>query len=372
MEKKQYHFIKEIYEQPEVIFNTLTYLDSRVSELAESYANRIERVLLVGCGDPYMIGKAGAYALEMWAKIPAYAIEAAEFSMFRRLADEKTLVFLISSSGKTVKVIESARIAKQLGAPMIALTNLVPSPITEETELVLQTQAGWSDSFPTKQTTTALAVLYAFALYLAKFKNIMPDEKINILKNELYHRVPEMVAATLKLDSDMEILAQEWLEAPIYSFIGSGTNLVTAMLGAAKMKETSQSRSEYSNLEEYAHLHCLSLNEKDPVFIITEPGTMGERNRLVCEHIKINGGIVGVVGPSTEMALWNKIGVSYFEVPDHNAMFGPLISWVPLQLFAYHTAVGKNRNPDRPPQHGPMDYLQKIIYTSMLEGWENR
>lgn len=372
MEKRKYYFIKEIYEQPAVIDKTLKELDPMLNEITEKYYQQIDRILFVGCGDPYMIGIAGAYAFEMWAKLPAYAIEAAEFSMYRKLADEKTLVILISSSGKTVKVIDSARIAKELGAPMVALTNLVPSPITEETDLVLQTQAGWSDSFPTKQTTTALAVLFGLALHWAKKNKALPAEKINQLRHELYEQIHEMVTASLKLEDQMESLAQQWIEAPIYSFIGSGTNFVTAMLGAAKMKETSQSRSEYSNLEEYAHLHCLSLREGDPVIIITEPGRMGERNRLVCQHIKANGGNVAVIGPNKEMELWNEMDVQYYEVPDHNAMFGPLVSWIPLQLFAYHTSVLKNRNPDRPPQHGPMDYLQKIIYTSMLEGWENR
>lgn len=372
MKKQQYHFIKEIYEQPAVIGKTLRHVEPMLREITEKFSKKIERILFVGCGDPYMIGKAGAYAFEMWAKLPAYAIEAAEFSMYRKLANENTLVILITSSGKTVKVIDSAKVATVLGAPTIAVTNLVPSPITEETELILQTEAGWSDSFPTKQTTTALAVLFGLALHWAKKKKILPVEKINELRHELYEQVPEMVATSLKLEDQMESLAQQWIDAPIYSFIGSGTNFVTAMLGAAKMKETSQSRSEYSNLEEYAHLHCLSLKNNDPVFIITEPGLMGERNRLVCQHIKANGGNVAVIGPNNEMELWNEMDVQYFEVPDHDAMFGPLVSWIPLQLFAYHTSVLKNRNPDRPPQHGPMDYLQKIIYTSMLEGWENR
>lgn len=372
MTEQKFHFIKEIHEQPEVIEKTLKHTDPMLKELAEKFSKQINRILLVGCGDPYMVGIAAAYAFEIWAKLPAYAIEAAEFSMYRKLADENTLIILITSSGKTVKVIDAARIAEQLGAPTIALTNLVPSPITDETELVIQTQAGWSDSFPTKQTSTAMAVLFALALHWAKQKNTMPANEIEQLRHELYDEVPGLVREALNLENSMQALAQQWIQSPIYTFIGSGTNFVTAMLGAAKMKETSQSRSEYSNLEEYAHLHCLSLKEDDTVFLITEPGSMGERNRLVCEHIKANGGRVAVIGPAREKQLWDRLDGKYYEVPDHHVLFGPLVSWIPLQLFAYHTSVEKNRNPDRPPQHGPMDYLQKIIYTSMLEGWEDR
>jgi glucosamine--fructose-6-phosphate aminotransferase (isomerizing) len=170
----------------------------------------------------------------------------------------------------------------------------------------------------------------------------------------------------------MEELADEYLDSPIFTFIGSGPNWVTALLAAAKMKETSQSRSEATNLEEYAHLHCLSLMENDLVIIITAPGPIGERNRLVCQHIQASGGKLIVVGPSQELDSWHKLNVAYCQVPDHNELFGPIIGWIPLQLFAYFVAVGKKRNPDRSIRFGPMDYLQKIIYTSMLEGWEKR
>ena len=110
----------------------------------------------------------------------------------------------------------------------------------------------------------------------------------------------------------------------------------------------------------------------DPVFIFTYPGDIGERSRLICQHIKNNGGQLIVVGPEAEQELWTELEVSYYAVPDHAEMFGPLVAWIPLQMFAYYIARGKHRNPDRPPDRGPMDFLQKIIYTSMLEGWFDR
>ena len=371
--EKEYHFIEEIREQPAAIKKSLETADPVIKNLARRYTDKIERIVLVGCGDPHMLSLGAVYAFEQWAHIPAEAIEAAEFSMYRHeLVSEHTLVILITSSGKTVKVIDAARLSKQRGALMFALTNLVPSPITEETSDVIQTQAGWSDSFPTKQTTSALAVLYALALHLAEIKGSMPEKDILALKKELYERLPLRVQEALKLEPLMKELANKYLDAPIYAFIGSGPNWVTALLAAAKMKETSQSRSEATNLEEYAHLHCLSLRENDLVFIITSPGSIGERNRLVCQHIEASGGKLVVVGPSQELDSWQKLNVTYCQVPDHNELFGPIIAWIPLQLFAYYVAVGKQRNPDRPVRHGPMDYLQKIIYTSMLDGWDKR
>ena len=252
MVEKEYHFITEIREQPVAIKKSLETADPAIKNLARRYTDKIERILLVGCGDPHILSLGAVYPFERWAHIPAEAVEAAEFSLYRHeLVNEHTLVILITSSGKTVMVIDAARLSKQRGAPMFALTNLVPSPITEETSDVIQTQAGWSDSFPTKQTTTALAVLYALALHLAEIKGSMPEIDILALKKELYERLPLRVQEALKLEPLMKELANKYLDAPIYAFIGSGPNWVTALLAAAKMKETSQSRSEATILRRF-------------------------------------------------------------------------------------------------------------------------
>ena len=369
----EYQFIKEIREQPNKISESLKYADKNLKEIAGRYSKQIERVIMVGCGDPYMLGIGATYAFEQWAQLPSESIEAAEFASYRHnLIDESTLVILISSSGKTVKVIDAARLAATKGAPRFALTNLNPSPITDETDEIIHTQAGWSDSFPTKQTTTALANLYALALHIGEARHTYSAQDISMLRQELYFDIPQAIGELLKLESQMEQLAQNLCTSPIYTFIGSGPNLATAQLAAAKMKETSQSRAESTNLEEYAHLHALSLKDDDPVFIITRPGDVGERDRLVSQHVKSNGGQIVVIGPAQDKELWSELEAKYYTVPDHNEMFGPLVAWVPLQMFAYFTAISKNCNPDRPPERGPMDFLQKIIYTSMLEGWFDR
>jgi glucosamine--fructose-6-phosphate aminotransferase (isomerizing) len=371
---KQYHFIKEIREQPGVLRASLEAEDGALKELAQKYAGKIDRIVLTGCGDPYMLAIAAAYALEKWTGVTAEAVEAAELTLYRNAEqlNERTLVILITSSGKTVKVIDAARIAKQRGAQMFALTNRNPSPITEETDNVIQTRAGWSDSFPTKQTTTGLALLQSLALHWAEAAKSMPSAQIAALRAELVEKVPAAMERALGLEGTMQEIANDFLQAPIYQFIGSGPNLATALLGAAKIKETSQSRAEACNLEEFAHLHGLSMQEGDPVLIVSEPGLIGERNRLIGKWIHTNGAVPIVVGAAAEREAWKELHVRFVEVADHDELFGPLISLLPLQLFAYFIAVGKQRNPDRPPARGDMEYIQKVIYTSVLEGWENR
>lgn len=371
---KEYHFIREIREQPGVLRASLEQEDAALRALAQRYAGKIDHIILTGCGDPYMLAIAAAYAFEKWAGVMTEAVEAAELTMYRnhRLLDERTLVILITSSGKTVKVIDAARIARQRGAHMFALTNRVPSPITEETDNVIQTRAGWSDSFPTKQTTTGLALLQSLALHWAEAARSMPREQVQALRAELFERVPRAMEQALSLEGTMQEIANQYLRAPIYQYIGSGPNLATALLGAAKIKETSQNRAEACNLEEFAHLHGLSMKEGDPVFILTEPGLIGERNLLIGRWINTNGAMPLVVGAAAEKEAWTGLDARFIEVAAHDEMFGPLISLLPLQLFAYFIAVGQARNPDRPPERGDMQYIQEIIYTSVLEGWENR
>ena len=371
---KEYHFIQELREQPGAVRKSLAQTNTQLSEMARVYAKKIKRLILTGCGDPYMLSFAAAEALEEWAGIPAEVIEAADLTMYRNasLLTSETLLILITSSGKTVKVIDAARMAAARGVPCFALTNRAPSPITDETRQVVQTQSGWSDSFPTKQTTSALAVLYSFALHLAELRETIPRAQIESLRAELFDQVPAAMGATLNLESQMQELANEYVSAPFYAFIGSGPNLTTALLGAAKMKETSQSKAEGSNLEEYGHLHALSLKDGDPVFVVTAPGKIGERSALIGRYIVANGGTPIVVGTQSEKSAWSQIQAKYVEVPDHSEIYGPLIALLPLQMFAYYTALAKSRNPDRPPERGGMGYLQKIIYTGVLEGWEKR
>ncbi len=372
--KREYHFIQEIREQPAVVSKSLIHSDPQLKELAKKYAERINRIICVGCGDPQILGIAASYAFENLAGISAESIEAAEFALYRtKTLDKQTLVILISSSGKTVKVIDAAKLAKQKGAELLAITNQVPSPVTAETEEVIQTQAGWSDSFPTKQTTTALAVLYNLALYLASVKNSLEAQKILNLRHELLEIIPDYMRRSLELEPQVEKLVIAYSDASIYTFVGSvGFDYVTAMLAAAKIKETSQSRSEATNLEEYAHLHALSLKDRDPVFLIGTSSALYDRNRSIARWIIANGGHPIVVSTAAEKEAWLALNVEYLPVDPGNEIFSPLITLPALQMFAYYVAIAKNRHPDRPPERGGVGYLQKIIYTSMLEGWEDR
>lgn len=370
----EYFYHKEMLEQPQAIRRTLVETEDQIKVLGTRYAGEIDRVLLIGCGDPYMLGQAAVYALENWAGVKAEAVEAAEFALYRHAAlDPRTLVIAITSSGKTVKAVDAARLARRGGAQTLALTNLAPSPICAEVDDVLQTRSTPSNSFPTLTTTIALAALFNLALHWALVNGKMDQKQFDDLHQELVNDIPQIVEKALGLDGQMKALAEKVKGAPIFTFLGSGPNWPTAQLAAAKLKEISQSRSEAANLEEYAHLFSLSIQPEDPIFLITARGAIDERNQLVAKFIQGMRGQLYVVGPADLSEGWEALSVPFIPVDDHDEMFGPIADWIPLQLFAYHVSLVKGCNPDKPLNRGEMEpYIQKIIYTSLLDGWEKR
>ncbi len=369
----EYHFIKEIREQPEKIKKTLLTTDEKIKMIVDKYFGKVERIILTGCGDPYMLGCGSVYAFEEWAMMPAESVEAAELSIYRRnLINKKVLFILISSSGKTLKVIDSARLVMEKQAPHFALVNQVPSPLTDIVSEYIQTQADRSDSFPTKQTTTALATLFSMALYWAEHTQILDQQKIIGFRNDLNEKIPNCIQQCLELESDMKELARMYADSSIFTFIGSGPNLCTALLSAAKMKETSQSRAEACNIEEYAHLHNLSLQKDDPIFLFTHNQKIGNQAYQIANRILPYGGRLIVIGPSKEEHTWKDVSVEYICVPDHDEIFSPLVNWIPMQLFAYYVSIYKGKNPDKPVGHDKIFESGYDIYTSPLDGWDER
>ena len=215
-------------------------------------------------------------------------------------------------------------------------------------------------------------ILQDLEVWVLTFQSYGFFELLNNLHNELFNQIPAAMTMALQQEAQIKSLASTYPDAAMYTFVGSGPNWITAMIGAAKIKETNQSRAIASNLEEYAHLHALPLKDGEPVFLITTPGPINQRNLLICRWIVENGGKPIVIGPPKEQELWSSIDVQYVQVDNCNELFFPLVAVIPLQLFAYYVAIANNGNPDRPPERGGIGYMQKIIYTSMLEGWEKR
>jgi len=199
--RKEYNFIKEVRQQPDVVRKSLEFADQQLGALAKKYCGKINRIILAGCGDSYMLGIPAVYAFEKWSKIPAEAIEAAELSLDRHYAiNDQTLVILISSSGKSIRVIDAGEVAKKKGAEILALVNQIPSPLAESADEAIQTKAGYTNAYPSKTTTTSIAILYSLALHLAENSRTLTSETISSYKSELYDQIPALMNKVLQME----------------------------------------------------------------------------------------------------------------------------------------------------------------------------
>ena len=366
----EYHFIKEIREQPRALRETLQTEADNLRQIAHQLGGRIERVVLVGCGDPYFISWGAAYPLESLAGLLAIPVEGLEFRLHRSwLADERTLLIAISSSGKTIQVVESARLARGRGSPVLAVTNSPGSPVTEEADFTIITRAGPSYSFPTKTTLAALAVLTALALELAAVRGRIGDQERERLWAELSATFPDMVEEMLGTEAQMKALAERFGEGERFVFVGSGAGFATALIGAAKICETCRTLAEAHLLEEYAHLHIFSIQPGVPVFFVAHTSSLVPRSMQVAAYAARCGGCVLGLAPRESGDRWAEFGAEFVGLPTSSELLGPMAAMVPLQLFAYHLSQTKGLNPDRP-EGFDNSALQKMIYTSLLKGWE--
>ncbi len=363
-----HHFIREMYEQPDGLRQTLTQSGPMTDALAARLANQVNRVILVGCGDPHFIAYAAARAFEQFAGLPTKPVDGLEFVLYGRdTLSPRTLVVAVSQSGKTIQAVQAMHLAQTAGACTLAVTNSPASPVTEHAQDVLLTHCGPSVSFPTKTTTSALALLFRLIVAIGKVRGRLQIERASDLLGEL-DAIPAHIETTLDLESHMQALAHELSGRYHFSFIGTGASYTTALLGAAKLKETSHTRAEAHQLEEFAHVHLFAIQPGDPLFFIPSSDRASARAReLAAYAMRYEAQCVAIVGEDKSEP-WRAIGAEVIGVPEGEEAFNPLVQVVPLQLFAYHLALAKGQNPDRPARFDNAAH-QRLVYSDLLEGW---
>jgi glucosamine--fructose-6-phosphate aminotransferase (isomerizing) len=366
-----HHFIREIYEQPEGLRQTLAESAPTTDALAHALAGRIDRVVLIGCGDPHFISYAAAHAFEQLAGLPATPVDALEFVLYAgdRLTSH-TLIVAISQSGKTIQVVQAMRLARRAGALCLAVTNSPGSPVTEDAEAVLLIRCGLSLSFPTKTTTSALALLYRLAIALGRARGHLSADRASALLHEL-NTLPAHVETVLNLEPRLQKLVGDLSDCQHFSFISTGPAYTAALLGEAKLKETSQTRAEAHQLEEFAHVHLFALQSGDPLFFIAPTDRASARARELAAYALSYGARGVALVTEGDQSGWQALGAEVIELPTVEETSSPLVHVVPLQLFAYHLALAKGHNPDRPARFDNAAH-QRLVYSALLEGWHER
>ncbi len=355
-EKSGYeHFmIKEIHEQPEVIGETL---NRRLDEndrikidgisLSKVEINQFDKVYIVACGTAYFAGLVGKYLIEKIAKIPVEVDVASEFRYRDPLVDDKTLLIAISQSGETLDTLEALREGKRKGARVLSVVNVVGSSVARESDDVFYTWAGPEISVAsTKAYTTQLMCMYILALYMGEAKGSISDEYYNKIISEL-KSTPEKLQALLDRKGEVEALANIFYSRNDIFFIGRGLDSCVSYEGSLKLKEVSYINSLAITAGELKHGTIALVEDDTLIFALASQDFLFEKMLSNIEEVKTRGARVVGIAKKSQNAIQSKADEVIF-IPDCADEIAPLLTVVPLQLFAYYVAKRRGTNVDKP------------------------
>jgi glutamine---fructose-6-phosphate transaminase (isomerizing) len=350
------HFMmKEIYEQPNVIKDTYRgrllankgiIQMSGVEDNIEKFLNA-KRILIVACGTSWHAGLVAEYIIEEFSRIPVEVEYASEFRYRNPIINKDDVVIAISQSGETADTLAAIKLAKENGAFVFGVCNVVGSSISRETHAGAYTHAGPEIGVAsTKAFTTQITILTLLALRLAKAKGTMSnsDYQRYLLELEL---MPEKVQEALLTNDVAKQIAEIYKDASNCLYLGRGYNFPVALEGALKLKEISYIHAEGYPAAEMKHGPIALIDEHMPVIVIAP--NKGHYDKVVSniQEIKSRSGkIIAVVtkGDTQVKALADHV----IEIPEINEPFTPLLTTIPLQLLSYHIAVLRGCNVDQP------------------------
>jgi glucosamine--fructose-6-phosphate aminotransferase (isomerizing) len=357
IEKKGFkHFmLKEIFEQPQVVRDTLegrisqgsgrVYLEE--SGLRPGEAKKIERVLIIACGTSYHAGLAGKYFIESLARVPVTVEYASEYRYHDLLLNPRTLVVVISQSGETADSLAALRTIRKAGGLTLAVSNVENSTIPREAGRALFTHAGPEIGVAATKTFSAqLAALALLALYLAQAKGKGDEELRAPLIQDLL-RVPHKLERTLADATRLEDLAQRFLAFTHFLYLGRWVSFPVALEGALKLKEISYLHAEGYAGGEMKHGPIALIDENMPTLAVVPKDRSYEKMLSNISEIKARSGYIlglafegdGEIAGHTDEVI---------RVPACAPLWSPFLTVVPLQLFAYHIAAKRGADVDQP------------------------
>ena len=350
------HFMmKEIYEQPKAIQDTYRgrmLVDEGIIRMAgvddniERLANA-KRIIVVACGTSWHAGLVSEYIFEDLARIPVEVEYASEFRYRNPIIYENDVVIAISQSGETADTMAAIKLAKEKGAFVFGVCNVVGSSISRETHAGAYTHAGPEIGVAsTKAFTTQITVLTLIALKLAKYKGTISDSTFRYHLQEL-ERIPAKIAEVLKTNDHIKDIAFRYKDAPNCLYLGRGYNFPVALEGALKLKEISYIHAEGYPAAEMKHGPIALIDELMPVVVIAT--NKGHYDKVVSniQEIKSRSGkIIAVVTEGDQDV--KELADYVIEIPETIESLTPLLTTIPLQLLSYHIAVMLGKNVDQP------------------------
>lgn len=350
------HFmLKEIFEQPSTIYDCLRgRLDAQGGTITMSgVENNIEqlknakRIMIVACGTSWHAGLVAEYIIEELCRIPVEVEYASEFRYRNPIVNKGDVIIAVSQSGETADTLVALEKAKENGAFIFGVVNVVGSSIARLSHAGAYTHAGPEIGVAsTKAFTGQLAVLIMIALKIAIEKGSITQERYKKLLVELQD-VPEKVDVILKNAEELKYIANRYKEATDFLFLGRGYNFPIALEGALKLKEISYIHAEGYPAAEMKHGPIALVDENLPVVFIATKDSYHEKIVSNMQEIKARKGkIISIIteGDEVSPALSN----DYFSIPPADELIAPIISVIPLQLLSYYTGIAKGIDVDKP------------------------
>jgi glucosamine--fructose-6-phosphate aminotransferase (isomerizing) len=346
--------LKEIFEQPEAVRNTLRGRVNRQGRIvldevqwSTDDLRRITKVVVVACGTSFHAGMAAKHAIEHWTRVPVELDLASEFRYRDPVLDESSLVIGIAQSGETADTLAAIRFAKEMGARVVAVTNVVGSSITRDADAVLFTHAGPEIGVAATKTFLAqLVALNVLALYLAQERASMTPEKMAETIDALW-ALPDQIEDVLRVSDDVLRAAKRYSNARDFIFIGRGVGTAVAMEGALKLKEISYIHAEGYAAGELKHGAIALIEKGVPVVAVLTGQTLYEKMLANVEEVRARGAetiVIAPYGDERARSLANEL----FEVPATKPLLTPVLDTIPLQLLAYFVAKERGLSPDKP------------------------
>ncbi|MDR0347108.1 MAG: glutamine--fructose-6-phosphate transaminase (isomerizing) [Coriobacteriales bacterium] len=349
--------LKEIYEQPRVIRDTIANrFDGKTRTICfhelpltdEELAN-IDRICIVGCGTSYHAGLIGKDLIENWARIPVEVEVASEFRYGNPIISSNTLVIAITQSGETADTLEAVRLARRAGAHVIALTNVMGSRITHEAQTILNIKANIEIAVAaTKSFLAQVALLTLLGLYLAQERMLLTGPQVQEIYDEM-KQLPNQIEHILKDTTAIEQAANACFNATTALFIGRGVGATICNEGALKLKEISYLHAEAVSAGEIKHgtIALIDPEVATPVIAVATQSLTRDKMLANIEEMKARG--AKVVAVATEGDERIKELVDYvISIPPTRECLSPITASVPLQLFARFIALARGCDVDQP------------------------
>ncbi len=348
----RHYMQKEIFEQPRAIADTLEGVEGIVPELFGDEAFRvfkdIDSVLILACGTSYYSGCAAKYWLESIAGIPTQVEVASEYRYRSSVPNPKSLVVTITQSGETADTLAALRHAQSLGMTQtLTICNVSTSAMVRECKLAYITRAGVEIGVAsTKAFTTQLAGLFLLTLALAQSKGKLTDEEEAGHLKAMRH-LPAALQAVLALEPQVISWAEDFAKMENALFLGRGLHYPIALEGALKLKEISYIHAEAYPAGELKHGPLALVTSEMPVVTVAPNDALLEKLKSNMQEVRARGGVLYVLADA-DSHIESGEGLHVIRMPEHYGALSPLLHVVPLQLLAYHTAVARGTDVDKP------------------------